>query len=101
MPAFIAFANILATLAQLFPLIHSTATALAPSFPNAAGGIAHATAVVDQVGALVTAAAAASGGVPDEHVAQVKAALTIAVPLVLASKATYDSFQAQQSAPSA
>lgn len=100
MPAFLAFFNVLATLAQLLPTIHATITALAPSFPNAAGGLAHATAVTDQVTALVTAAAAATGGVPDEHVTAVNAAVKAAVPLIIASKATYDSFQTQQ-APAA
>lgn len=95
------FINLLASLAALLPAIHTTITALAPLFPNAAGGTAHADAVVQAVSGMVTAAAAATpGGVPDAHVQQVIAALPAVVGVVATIKTAADAFNAQQ-APAA
>jgi len=96
------FLAILQLFAQLFPMIHSTIVALEPSFPHAAQGAAKADAVVQQVGAVVTAAATAAGAnaPPDAHLQAVQAALPALVNTVIAIKAAADSFNSQQQAAS-
>lgn len=94
------FLALLQLFASIMPMIHSTITALEPAFPHASQGAAKADAVVQQAGAIITAAAAAAGPAapPDAHLAAVQAALPALVGTVITLKAGYDAVTAAPSA---
>jgi len=93
------FMDAMATFSALLGTAHTTLTALAPSFPNAAGGVAHVDATIQALN-LAAKAAGADSGTPDAHVAQIQSAIPAVVAAAVVLKQASDAFKSQQDAGS-